>query len=270
MSGTGKGYLLIVLFMFALSIAAPLLPLHDPNRIDLNSLREPPGLMHPLGTDQKGRDILSRVIYGAKISLSVAIAASIASCLIGSLVGLVAGYYGGRVDAAFMAIVDFILSFPALLLAIAVSVVLPPGIYTVIIALTATGWTSFARLIRGQVLTVKGLSFVDAARSVGCSDARVLFVHITPNCLRVGFVMMGIKMGGFIIAEATLGFLGLGVQPPTPSWGAMISSSRAYILTAPWTVFFPGLMITAMAFCFNLYAEKLKARYDIGAIKNSS
>jgi len=135
------------------------------------------------------------------------------------------------------------------------------------IALSAAGWTSFARLIRGQVLTVKGLSYVDAARAIGCSDARVLFVHIVPNCLRVGFVMMGIKMGGLIIAEATLGFLGLGVQPPAPSWGAMISSSRAYILTAPWTVFFPGLMITATAFCFNLYAEKLKARYDISAIK---
>lgn len=264
MARAGKAYLFIVLFIFALSLAAPLLPLHDPNKIDLDSLRVRPGPDHPFGTDHKGRDILSRVIYGARISISVAIAAASASCLIGSLVGLAAGYYGGRTDATLMAVVDFILSFPALLLAIAISVVLPPGIYTAMIALSATGWTSFARLIRGQVLTVRGLAYVDAARAIGCSDARVLFVHIVPNCLRVGFVMIGIKLGGFIIAEATLGFLGLGVQPPAPSWGAMISSSRAYILTAPWTVFFPGLMITATAFCFNLYAEKLKGRYDMG------
>ena len=269
MARTDNVYFLIVIFIFALSLAAPLLPLHAPEKIDLDSLREPPGLNHPFGTDHKGRDILSRVIYGAKISISIAIAASSTSCLVGSLVGLTAGYYGGRIDTVLMTIVDFILSFPALLLAIAVSVVLPPGIYTAMIALSAAGWTSFARLIRGQVLTIKELSFVEAAKAIGCSDARVLFVHIVPNCLRVGLVMIGIKMGGFIIAEATLGFLGLSVQPPAPSWGAMISSSRAYILTAPWTVFFPGLMITATAFCFNLYAEKLKARYDLGAIKNS-
>lgn len=263
MSGTGKFYLLIILFIFALSLAAPLLPLSDPNRIDLDALRVPPDLAHPFGTDHKGRDVLSRVIHGAKISISVAIVAALASCVIGSFVGMVAGYYGGRTDAALMAIVDFILSFPTLLLAITVSVALPAGIYTAMIALSAAGWTSFARLMRGQVLTVKELSFIDAARAMGCSDARVIFVHIVPNCLRVCLVMVGIKMGGFILAEATLSFLGLGVQPPVPSWGAMISSSRAYILTNPWMIFFPGLMITSTAFCFNRYAEKLKEQYEM-------
>src|SRR5512135_1309226 len=170
MTGAGKLYLFTVVFIFALSLAAPLLPLLNPDKIDLDSLREPPGLKHPFGTDHKGRDILSRVIYGAKVSISVAIAASCASCLAGSLVGLTAGYFGGRIDAALMAITDFILSFPALLLAIAVSVVLPPGIYTAMIALSTAGWTSFARLIREQVLNVKGLSYVEAARAVGCSD----------------------------------------------------------------------------------------------------
>jgi ABC-type dipeptide/oligopeptide/nickel transport system permease subunit len=267
MEKAGRIYILIIVFMFAASLAAPLLHLPDPDKIDLDSLRQSPGPHHPFGTDHKGRDVLSRVIYGAKISIGVAIAASTASCLIGFFVGLAAGYYGGRIDTALMAAVDFILSFPTLLLAIAVSVVLSPGVYSTTIALSAAGWTSFARLIRGQVLAVKGLPFVDAARAVGCSDVRVLFIHVVPNCLRVGFVMMGMKLGGFIISEATLGFLGLGVQPPAASWGSMISSSRAYILTDPWTVFFPGLMITLTAFCFNLYSEKLKERYDVASIK---
>ncbi len=263
----GRIYIFIILFLFALSIAAPLLPLHDPDRIDLDSLRKPPGSGHPFGTDHKGRDIFSRVIYGAKISISVAFSAAFASAFAGSLVGLAAGYFGGRIDAALMAFVDFILSFPALLLAIAVSVVLPPGIYTAMIALSAAGWTSFARLIRGQVLALKGLPFVEAAKAIGCSPLRIIFVHIAPNCLPVGLVMMGIKLGGFVIAEATLGFLGLGVQPPVASWGSMISSSRAFILTAPWTVFFPGMMITITAFCFNLFAEYLKTRYDIKSVQ---
>jgi peptide/nickel transport system permease protein len=267
MTKAGKVYFYIILFLFALSLAAPLLPLHDPNRIDLDSLKISPDADHPFGTDHKGRDVLSRVIYGAKISISVALVAAFASCCIGSLVGLAAGYFGGRVDAALMAMVDFILSFPSLLLAIAVSVVMTPGIHTAMIALSVTGWTSFARLIRGQVLVIKGLPFVEAARAIGCSDARIVLVHIVPQCLNVGLVMMGMKLGGFVIAEATLGFLGLGVQPPAPSWGAMISASRAYILTAPWTVVFPGMMITTTAFCFNLFAEYLKGRYDLKSIK---
>jgi peptide/nickel transport system permease protein len=266
MAKADKVYLFIIFFLLALSLAAPLLPLHDPNRIDLDSLRISPNAEHPFGTDEKGRDIFSRVIYGSKISISVALAAAFASSCIGSLIGLAAGYFGGRTDTIAMAFVDFILSFPSLLLVIAISVVLPPGIYTVMIALAAAGWTSFARLIRGQVLAVKELPFVDAARAIGCSNARIIFVHIVPVCLPLSLVMMGIKLGGFILAEATLSFLGLGVQPPAPSWGAMVSASRAYILTAPWTVFFPGLMITVTAFCFNLFAEKLKERYDVGRL----
>ena len=267
MTKAGKVYFCLILFLLALSLAAPLLPLHDPNRIDLDSLKISPDADHPFGTDHKGRDVFSRVIYGAKISISVALVAAFASCCIGSLVGLAAGYFGGRVDAALMAMVDFVLSFPSLLLAIAVSVVMTPGMHTAMIALSVAGWTSFARLIRGQVLVIKGLPFVEAARAMGCSNARIVFVHIVPQCLTVGLVMMGMKLGGFIIAEATLGFLGLGVQPPAPSWGAMISASRAYILTAPWTVVFPGMMITATAFCFNLFAEYLKGRYDVKSIK---
>ncbi|MBZ0157780.1 MAG: ABC transporter permease [Alphaproteobacteria bacterium] len=263
MTRTGKAALAIVLFLFLLSLFAPLLPLQDPNRIDLGRLRQPPSPEHPFGTDGKGRDILSRVIHGGRISIGVSLVAALLSAVIGFTVGLTSGYWGGKYDTLMMSAVDFILSFPSLLLAIAISVVLPPGIYTVMIALSAVGWTSFARLIRGQVLTLKNMPFVDAARAVGCGDARILFRHIAPLCIPLGLVMMGIKMGGFLLTEATLSFLGLGAQPPAPTWGAMISANRAYVLSSVWMVFFPGMAISVTAFCFNLLGESLKEVFKI-------
>lgn len=255
--------LIIIISLFAFSVLSPLLPLQDPNRINLESLRTPPSAEHIFGTDSKGRDVFSRVVSGGRISIGVAVAAALVSTAIGFVIGLVSGYFGGRVDTAAMAVVDFILSFPSLLLAVAISVILPPGIFTVMIAISAVGWTSFARLIRGHVLTVKEMAFIDAARAVGCSDARILFLHIAPLCLPLGLVMMGIKLGGFMLTEATLSFLGLGAQPPTPTWGAMISANRAYILTAPWTVFFPGITLSATAFCFNIAGESFKKIYGV-------
>ncbi|MCL4536945.1 MAG: ABC transporter permease [Nitrospirae bacterium] len=254
--------LLIIVFLFAASLLSPLLPIYDPNKIDLESLKRPPNMEHPFGTDNKGRDIFVRVIYGGKISIGVAIVAAFISAVIGFGAGIASGYFGGRLDTVLMSVVDFILSFPSLLLAIAISVILPPGIYTVMIAISAVGWTSFARLIRGHVLTIRDMSFVDAARAMGCSDLRILFLHIAPLCIPLSLVMMGIKLGGFILTEATLSFLGLGAQPPTATWGSMISANRAYILTAPWMVIFPGLAISITAFCFNMLGESLKERYE--------
>ncbi len=253
---------LAIVLLFTCSLLSPLLPLHDPDRIDLDSLRTPPAWDHPFGTDSKGRDVFSRVLYGGRISIGVAVAAALVSTVIGFSVGLAAGYFGGRFDTIVMSAVDFILSFPSLLLAIAISVILPPGIYTVMLAISIVGWTSFARLIRGHVLTLKDMSFVDAARAVGCSDLRILVLHIAPLCIPLSLVMMGIKLGGFMLTEATLSFLGLGAQPPTPTWGSMISANRAYILTAPWTVLFPGLALSITAFCFNIAGELLKEKYE--------
>lgn len=255
----------IIIFLLAASVAAPFLSIHDPNKISLDSIKRPPSLEHPFGTDSKGRDMLSRVIYGGKISIGVAVAAALFSAFVGFSVGIASGYFGGRLDTVLMSFVDFILSFPSLLLAIAISVILPPGIYTVMLAISAVGWTSFARLIRGHVLTIKGMPFVDAARAMGCSNLRILLVHVAPLCMPLSLVMMGIKLGGFILTEATLSFLGLGAQPPTPTWGSMISANRAYILTAPWMVIFPGLAISITAFCFNLLGEALKERFDVMA-----
>lgn len=252
--------LLVIALLFAASVLSHLLPLYDPNKIDLDSIKRPPSAEHPFGTDSKGRDMLARVIYGGKISIGVAVAAALLSAFVGFSVGIASGYFGGRLDTVLMSVVDFILSFPSLLLAIAISVIMPPGIYTVMIAISAVGWTSFARLIRGHVLTIKDMPFVDAARAMGCSNLRILVLHITPMCIPLSLVMMGIKLGGFILTEATLSFLGLGAQPPTPTWGSMISANRAYILTAPWMVLFPGLAISITAFCFNMLGESLKER----------
>ncbi len=258
---TGKISLSIILTIIVVSLFAPFILKYDPNRIDLDSLREPPNKEHLFGTDNKGRDLFARVVYGGRISISVAVMAATVSALIGFSVGLIAGYFGGKVDTAMMALVDFVLSFPSLLLAIAISIILPPGIYTVMIAISAVGWTSFARLIRGHVLTIKDMPFIYAAKSMGCSDLRILILHIAPICIPLSLVMMGIKLGGFILTEATLSFLGLGAQPPTPTWGYMISTNRAYILTAPWMVLFPGILISVTAFCFNILGESMRAKY---------
>jgi peptide/nickel transport system permease protein len=253
----------IILLVLLLSLISPSLSPYDPNAIDLDSLKLPPGDEHLLGTDQKGRDIFTRVLYGGKISISVALMAAVVSMGIGLMVGLFTGYIGGRFDTAMMGLVDLILSFPSLLLAIGISIILPPGIYTVMIAIAAVGWASFARLIRGYVLSLREEPFIEAARAIGCSPLRVLFVHILPQCLPLSMVMMGLKMGGFIITEASLSFLGLGAQPPTATWGSMISAGRSYIIAAPWIVLFPGIAIAVTALCFNIFGDALSDRYGI-------
>jgi ABC-type dipeptide/oligopeptide/nickel transport system permease subunit len=182
---------------------------------------------------------------------------------IGLSVGLVSGYAGGKVDISLMSLVDFILSFPAFLLAIGVSIVLPAGIYSVMIALSAVGWASFARLIRGHVLSLKESAFIEAARSLGCTSSRIMIVHLLPQCIPLALVMAGLKAGGYILTEASLSFLGLGAQPPTATWGSMISTSRVFISSASWMVFPPGIMIAVTAVCFNLLGDALKEKYDI-------
>ena len=263
MGRAGKLSAAIVLLLFCLSLLSAFIVPYDPDAIDLDSLRQPPSLKHVLGTDSKGRDVLSRVLYGAKISIAISIFAAFLSMGIGLMVGLVSGYFGGKIDTFFMALVDLILAFPSLLLAIGVSVIFPPGIYTVMIALSAVGWASFARLIRGKVLSLRESSFVEAARAIGCGNTRILFVHLLPQCVPLAFVMMGLKLSGYILTEAALGFLGLGAQPPTATWGSMISANRSFINSAPWMVFSPGLMIALTALCFNLVGDDLRQKHDI-------
>lgn len=249
--------------MIIASVFAPVISPYNPEDISLDDLRQPPCMKHPFGTDSKGRDMLSRVLHGGRISISVAVIAALISMSIGLLIGLFSGYKGGKADTAIMVVVDFILAFPSLLLAIGISIILPPGIYTVMIAIASVGWASFARLIRGYVLSLREAPFVEAARAVGCSNRRLLFVHLLPQCLPLSFVMMGLKLGGYILTEASLSFLGLGAQPPAPSWGSMISSNRAYIVSAPWMVIFPGMAIALTSLCFNLLGDALRDRFGL-------
>jgi peptide/nickel transport system permease protein len=260
---TGKTAAILLLTIFTLCLLSPLIVAYDPEAIDLDSLKESPSIRHPLGTDNKGRDILARVLYGGRISISIAILAAVISMTLGLVVGLISGYFGGKADMFLMAIVDLILAFPSLLLAIGISVILSPGIYTVMIALSAVGWAPFARIIRGQVVSVKEAPFVEAAKAIGCSRRRILLFHILPQCIPLAMVITGMKLGGYILTEAGLSFLGLGAQPPTPTWGSMISVNRVFISSAPWMVFSPGLMIAITALSFNLLGDELREKYAV-------
>ncbi len=259
---TGKLASGILVFIFALSVFSSIIAPHEPDMINLDSIKQPPSTEHLLGTDSKGRDIFSRVLYGGKISISISVLAAMLSMVLGLIIGVVSGYFGGKLDTAMMAAVDLVLAFPALLLAIGVSVLFPPGIYTVMIALAAAGWASFARLIRGHVMALRESAFIESARAVGCSTTRILFVHLFPQCVSLAFVMAGLKLGGYILTEAALSFLGLGAQPPTATWGSMISANRVFINSAPWMVLPPGIMIAVTALCFNLLGDDLRDMFD--------
>ncbi|MCX8026637.1 MAG: ABC transporter permease [Thermodesulfovibrionales bacterium] len=262
-SKEGKISIFILLLVVSVSFSSSLIGFDNYNEIDLDIITTPPSLQHPFGTDMKGRDVFLRVLHGIRISIVISILSVIISSLIGFIIGIISGYIGGKVDLFLMTIVDFILSFPTLLFVIAISILFPPGMLSVIIALSAIGWSSFARITRGITLSVKQMPFVEASVCTGCSHTRILLRHIAPQCLSTIFILMGIKLGGFVLAEATLGFLGLGIQPPEPSLGAMVSSGRHYLLTAPWISVFPGLVIFVIVFCFNTIGESLRKVYDI-------
>ncbi len=252
--------LLILLVLTA--VVGPLLTPQDPLAMDLDSLKQPPSKAHLLGTDSKGRDIFSRIVYGARISLAVGIIASALSLCIGIFFGLIAGYFGGRTDIILSQIFDIFLAFPSLLLAIGISAVMPPGLVSAMLAITLVGWAGFARLVRGLALSLKEQTYVEASRALGARPARILYKHILPNALPLILVAGSLRVGGFILLEAALPFLGLGVQPPTPTWGSMISLNRSYINTAPWMVIFPGLAISITVISFNILGDFLRDKLD--------
>lgn len=253
----------IITAIILLAIFAPFVSPADPLAIDYANLAAPPGGGgHILGTDAVGRDILARMIYGTRISLQVgAVAVGIAATL-GTTVGLVAGYYGGLLDNILMRVVDVFLSFPVIVLAIAIIAVLGPSLVNVMIALGLVAWTTYARVVRGQALVVRELDFVQAARAVGAGDARIIVRHILPNALAPIIVLTTVGMAGAIIAEAALSFLGLGVQPPAPSWGTMLNEGRAFLRMAPHISTFPGLAIMVTVLGFNFLGDGLRDALD--------
>ncbi|HEX9020938.1 MAG TPA: ABC transporter permease [Nitrospirota bacterium] len=252
----------LLLLLAATALIGPSLAPYDPLAMDLDNLRQPPGKAHLFGTDSKGRDILSRVIYGSRISLAVGIIASALSLGIGIFFGLIAGYFGGRIDAVLSQAFDVFLAFPSLLLAIGISAVMPAGLASAMLAITLVSWAGFARLVRGITLSLKEHTYVEASRALGASPARILYRHILPNALPLILVAGSLRVGGFILLEAALSFLGLGVQPPTPTWGSMISLNRSYINSAPWMVIFPGLAISVTVISFNILGDFLRDKLD--------
>ena len=254
--------LVIVVAIGILSLVAPWMAPHDPLRSDLDSVRIGPCLRHPFGTDELGRDILSRVIYGARMSLAIAGAATCIAVIIGTLVGIIAGYVRGKTDLALVSVTDLTLAFPSLLLAIGITVVLGPSAYTVLLALALVGWAGFARLVRGLAMSISETDYIRAAVAAGCSRSRILIVHVLPNCLPLVIVAASLRFGAFILGESALSFLGLGLRPPMPSLGSMVSLGRVFMRTAPWMTLFPGAVIALLILCFNTIGDAVRDELD--------
>ena len=252
--------LLVLLLLTAM--IGPVLVTYDPLAMDLDNVKQPPGKIHLLGTDGKGRDVLSRMVYGSRISLAVGVIASVLSLCIGIFFGLLAGYFGGKVDALCSQVFDIFLAFPSLLLAIGISAVMQAGLMSAMLAITLVGWAGFARFVRGITISLKEQTYIEASRALGASPARILYRHILPNAIPLILVAGSLRVGGFILLEAALSFLGLGVQPPTPTWGSMISLNRSYINSAPWIIIFPGLAISVTVISFNILGDFLRDKLD--------
>jgi peptide/nickel transport system permease protein len=250
------GVALTGLFVLA-ALLAPWVAPYDPSRQLLELRLEAPSPAHPLGLDELGRDVLSRLLHGARVSLAVAFAAVLLAAVLGTAVGAVAGYRGGRADAWLMRTADIFLAFPGILLAVALVAVLGPALGHVILALAVLGWVGYARLVRGQVLQLREQEFVLAARAAGLPAPRIVVAHLLPNLLPVLVVQASLGMAGAILAEAGLSFLGLGLQPPTPSWGAMLDAGRSHLLDAPHLTLFPGLAIFLAVLGLNLLGDSL-------------
>jgi peptide/nickel transport system permease protein len=261
---------LVIILIFSLTaIFAPLLAPCDPTKQEQlpagMSIEErlQPTMAHPFGRDDLGRDVLSRVIFGARISLEVGVIVVLISALLGILIGAVAGYYGGWIDRILSGFLfNVFLSFPGILLAIAMVAFLGPGIRNLIIALSVIGWVGYARLMRGQVLKVREYDYVTAARALGAGDWRILTRHILPNAIQPLIVQASLGMAGAVLSEASLSFLGLGVQPPTPSWGVMLNDARSFLRIAPTLLLFPGLAVMLTVLAFNFVGDGLREWLD--------
>ncbi len=254
---------IIVCLVLLAGLLAPVLSTHDPYEMVMGErLAKPMTSGHLLGTDQFGRDLYTRILYGAKVSLEVGIVAVGLSLVIGVTLGLIAGYYGGWVDSLIMRIVDIVLSFTVILLAIAFVAALGPGINNVIIALGLVYWTNYARLVRANVLVVKEAEYIQAARTIGSSDFRIIFYNILPNCLAPIIVVATLGLGQAIVAEATLSFLGLGIQPPESSWGWTLAFGMKFLKDAPHLSIYPGLAIMVTVLGFNLLGDGIRDLTD--------
>jgi peptide/nickel transport system permease protein len=259
--------LIIVGIAIVAALAGPLLTPYDPAAQELARRLEGPSLAHPFGLDELGRDILARILSGARISLMVGLAVVSVSSFAGMFFGSIAGYFGGRVDDVISRVIDVLMAFPGILLAIALVAVLGPSLTNVVLALSVIGWVGYARLVRGQALRAREFEYVQAARALGASARRIVVRHVLPTALPAVVVQATLGMAGAIIAEAALSFLGLGVQPPTPSWGTMLDAGRSHLFDAPHLTVFPGLAIATLVLGFNFLGDGLRDRIDPKLVK---
>jgi peptide/nickel transport system permease protein len=261
--GLGVGGLLLATLAVAVALAAPWLAPHDPIATDFAAGLKPPGTPgHPLGTDQLGRDVLSRVLYGARVALFIGFCTVLLTAVVGGLLGLLAGFFGGWPGAVLMRIADVQLSFPFILLALTINAIVGLGLRNIIISLSAAGWVVFARVVRGEVLSVKQREYMQAAAALGMGRARMLFGHVLPNVAPSIIVVASLQFSQFVVAEAAISFLGFGVQPPTPAWGSMLSESRDFLYVAWWLAAFPGAALALTALGINLVGDWLRDVLD--------
>jgi peptide/nickel transport system permease protein len=259
---TRKLAIVFLCLVVVVAIVGPWVIPYDPSAQALDIRLMGPSWRHPLGLDELGRDVLSRLLIGGRVSLFVGFLVVTVSTMVGVTIGAIAGYAGGWVDSLLGRIMDILLAFPGILLAIALVAVLGPGLSNVVLALAAIGWVSYARLVRGQVLKVREMEYVQAARATGAPVLRILLRHVVPATVSATIVQATLGMAGAVIAEASLSFLGLGVQPPTPSWGSMLDAGRSHLFDAPHLTLFPGLAIAALVLGFNLAGDALRDRFD--------
>ncbi len=262
--GMTAGILIVVLA--AIAVMAPLFSLvlthYQPQTINLDQTFAKPGAAHLLGSDELGRDTLTRLIWGARVSLGVALLTVALSLSVGTTVGMVAGYYGGWIDDVLMRLVDTVLAIPAIFLFILMSILFRPNAFTLAAIIASVGWGSVARLVRGEVLSVKQRDFVVATRSIGASDSRLMVRHLLPNVLPVLIVAASLGVGQIILVEAALDFLGLGIQPPTPSWGNMLTNAQSYFFRSGWLVALPGITIFITVLASNLFGNAIRDAFD--------
>jgi len=253
---------IVFVLIFLVTLLAPWVAPASPTRTDFTAYLQPPGPRHPMGTDELGRDTLSRIIFGARASLEAGMISVGLAIAAGLPLGIVAGFYRGRLDDVLMRLTDAMLSFPQLILALAVAAVLGPGLAKAMIAIAVVLTPVFMRLMRAQVLTEREREYVDAARAMGAADRRIIWRHLLPNSLTPIVVQGSLNVAGAIITEATLSFLGLGTQPPTPSWGSMLNAAQQYLTQAPWLSFWPGVAIAVTVFAVNVAGDGLREIWD--------
>jgi len=252
----------VLLLVVCSAVFAPVITPHSPIRGDLTAVSQPPGAAHPLGTDDLGRDVLARLLFGGRYTLGLAALSSVAAVTIGLVVGITSGYYEGALDTLLMRLNDVLLAFPVFLLALALMAAVGPGLFNIVAVLAVSRAPRYARLMRGVVLQQKGLDYVMAAQATGATDRRILVRHVLPNCISTGMVYTTFDAGTMLTALAGLSFLGVGVQPPAPDWGLMLTDARTYIYSAPWAAVFPGLAITLCVIAVNFLGDGFRDALD--------